>query len=519
MRIKKKPGHYLLFMPFCALSEAKGMGISMKKFPNNFLWGGATSSSQIEGGCFEGGREITIQDVVTAGTNHQPRYFTYIDNARVPGKYAQFGGILPKGARYAVLEGEYYPNHTAIDFYHKYKEDIKLLAEIGFKVFRMSICWSRIFPKGIEEKPNKEGLEFYRNVFLELKKYHIEPLVTMWHGENPIYLENEIGGWNSRDMITYFDKYVRTIVTEYKGLVKYWLTFNELNNTIMFLDLMDKELAAQEAQNTYQQIHHKFVASAHAVTIAHAIDPDCRVGCMIAHAVNYPATCAPKDVIATMENNQKITFYCGDVQVRGYYPSYAGRILEQAGVKLKITSQDLEDMKGGTVDFYSFSYYSSACATAGKSVQASKGNFTIGEKNPYLQYSEWGWGMDPDGLRFALNEIYDRYQIPVFVVENGLGAEDIAESDGSIHDLYRIEYIRDHIKAMRLAIVDGVELLGYTTWGCLDEISASTGEMKKRYGFIYVDRDDAGNGTLERRKKDSFNWYKRVIASNGEELD
>lgn len=490
----------------------------MKRFPDNFFWGGATSSSQIEGGFQEGGRGITIQDVVTAGNNHQSRYFTYIDKDGKPGKFAQFGGALPEGARYAVLENEYYPTHKAVDFYHYYKEDIKMLAEMGFKMFRMSVCWSRIFPKGIEEEPNREGLEFYRDIFLELRKYGIEPLVTIWHGENPIYLENEIGGWNSRKMIAYFDKYVRTVISEYKGLVKYWLTFNELNNTIMFLDLMEDELAKKEAQSTYQQIHHKFVASAHAVKIAHTIDPDCKVGCMIAYAVNYPSTCAPEDVIAAMEKNQRISFYCGDVQVRGYYPAYAQKILEKADVKLQITHQDFIDLKEGIVDFYSFSYYSSACVTAGKTQETVKGNFTIGEKNPYLKYSEWGWGMDPDGLRYALNQIYDRYQIPVIVVENGLGAVDTIEADGKIHDSYRMEYIRNHIKAMKAAIEDGVELFGYTTWGCIDEISASTGEMMKRYGFIYVDRDNEGNGTMKRSRKDSFYWYKKVIESNGEDL-
>lgn len=490
----------------------------MRKFPDNFLWGGATSSSQLEGGCREGGRGMTIQDVATAGTNNKPRYFTYIDKDGRPGKYEQFGGRLPEGAKYAVLDGEYYPSHRAVDFYHHYREDIRMLAEMGFRVFRMSICWSRIYPKGTEEEPNREGLEFYRNIFLELKKYDIEPLVTIWHGENPLNLENEIGGWNSRKMIAYFDKYVRTILTEYKGLVKYWLTFNELNNTIMFLDLMGKELAEKEAQATYQQIHHKFVASAHAVMAARQIAPECKVGCMIAYAVNYPSTCAPEDVIAAMEKNQRISFYCGDVQVRGYYPSYSERILEQAGVKLEITEQDLADLKEGTVDFYSFSYYSSACVTAGKSVEAAKGNFTIGEKNPYLKYSSWGWGMDPDGLRYALNQIYDRYQIPVMVVENGLGAIDEVEKDGSIHDSYRIEYLRDHIKALGAAIEDGVDVFGYTTWGCIDEISASTGEMMKRYGFLYVDLDNDGNGTLARKRKDSFFWYKEVIASNGQRL-
>lgn len=491
----------------------------MSKFPDHFFWGGATSSSQLEGGCFEGGRGLTIQDVVTAGSNHEPRYFTFVDKYGKPGKYPQFGGTLPQGANYAVLEGEYYPNHRAVDFYHYYKEDIKMLAEMGFKMFRMSICWSRIFPKGIEAEPSREGLDFYRNIFIELKKYKIEPLVTIWHGENPLYLENEIGGWSSRKMITYFDKYAHTVLTEYKGLVKYWLTFNELNNTIMFLDLMPKELAKKQAQDTYQQIHHKFVASAHTVMAAHEIDSDYQVGCMIAYGVNYPSTCAPADVLACMENTQRVSHYCSDVQVRGYYPGYAKRIHEEAGVTLEITEQDRKDMKEGTVDFYSFSYYSTACTSSRAIVDAAKGNFSIGEKNPYLTYSEWGWAMDPDGLRFALNRIYERYQIPVIVVENGLGAVDKVEEDGSIHDDYRIEYIRGHIKALEQAIADGVDLFGYTTWGCIDEISASTGEMKKRYGFIYVDCDDLGNGTLSRSRKDSFYWYQKVIASNGADLN
>ncbi len=490
----------------------------MRPFPKNFLWGGATSSSQIEGAFDEDGRGLTIQDVVTAGTNTSPRYYTYLDRDGVPGKYAQFLGELPKEAKYAVLDGEYYPTHKAVDFYHHYKEDIALLAQMGFKAFRMSICWSRIFPRGDETEPNREGLNFYRQVFQELKKYQIEPIVTMWHGEDPLYLVNTYGGWDDRRMIDAFDRYARTILTEYRGLVKYWLTFNEINNTIMFLDLMPRELAARSAQSTYQQIHHKLVASAHAVKAAHQIDPAYKVGCMIAYAVNYPRTCAPEDVMAKVEKDQKIVHYCADVQVRGYYPSYAKAILERAGVKLMMAEEDKKDLREGTVDFYSFSYYSSACASAAEIREVSKGNFTIGEKNPYLTYSEWGWGMDPTGLRYALNMIYDRYQIPVIVVENGLGAEDKPDEQGEIHDDYRIEYLRGHIEAMGQALADGVDLFGYTSWGCIDEISASTGEMKKRYGFIYVDRDNAGNGTLARSRKDSFYWYKKVIETNGEEL-
>ncbi|HJD22171.1 MAG TPA: family 1 glycosylhydrolase [Candidatus Gemmiger faecigallinarum] len=490
----------------------------MKGFPSNFLWGGATSSSQLEGGWQEGGRGPTIQDVATAGSNDSPRYFTYRDAQGRPGRYPQFGGTLPDGAQYAVLPGEYYPNHDAVDFYHHYREDIALLAGMGFKVFRMSICWSRIFPRGDETEPNPEGLDFYRRVFEELRSHGIEPLVTLWHGEDPLYLVNTIGGWRSREMIDHFTRYARTVLTAYRGLVKYWLTFNELNNTVMFLDLMPPELAAAQAQDTYQQLHHKLVASARTVQLAHQIDPSFQVGCMIAYAVNYPRTCAPQDVLAAMEKDQRITHYCGDVQVRGRYPAYAGRIWRQAGVRLEATDQDREDLRRGTVDFYSFSYYSSACISAGGVREASKGNFTIGEKNPCLSYSEWGWAMDPDGLRFALNAVCSRYGLPVMVVENGLGAQDTVEPDGSIHDPYRIAYLRSHIQAMRQALDDGVDLFGYTAWGCIDEISASTGEMKKRYGFLYVDRDDAGRGTMARRKKDSYDWYRRVIASNGADL-
>lgn len=395
----------------------------------------------------------------------------------------------------------------AIDFYHHYKEDIALFAEMGFKVFRLSICWSRIFPNGNEEKPNKAGLDFYRTVFRELKKYNIEPLVTLWHGEDPLYLENEIHGWASREMIGYFEHYVKTVVSEFKDYVKYWLTLNEINNRMMFLDLMPADIAERSKANTYQELHYKLVASARAVKIAHDIDPGCHVGCMIAHAVYYPSTCAPQDVLAAMKQSDRINYYCADVQVRGEYPFFAKQLWEKEQVHVEISEQDLIDLKNGIVDFYSLSYYSTQCLGAGTILEASKGNFTRGAKNPYLTYSEWGWAMDPDGLRFILNEIYSRYQIPIFIVENGLGAVDEVV-DETVHDLYRIDYLRAHIDAMEQAIADGVKLLGYTTWGCIDGISASTGEMKKRYGFIYVDVDDEGHGTFARLKKDSFAWYK-----------
>ena len=351
-------------------------------------------------------------------------------------------------------------------------------------------------------------------------RYNIEPLVTIWHGETPLYIENELLGWANRKTIELFKKYARTLFEEYKGVVHYWLTFNEINNALMFLNLLPTESAANDAQRTFTLLHHRLLASAEIVQMGHAIDPENKIGCMICYGESYPATCNPKDVIADMELKQMQQFYCSDVQVRGAYPSYSNRIWEKYGVQLDVTAEDRAVLKAGTVDFYSFSYYCTSLVTAedteGK--EKVKGNFTAGIRNPYLEYSKWGWAIDADGLRFSLNEIYDRYGIPVMVVENGLGAADTVETDDSIHDDYRIDYLRKHITALREAINDGVDLIGYTTWGCIDEVSMVTGEMKKRYGFIYVDRDNEGSGTLKRLKKDSFYWYKKVIASNGENL-
>lgn len=489
-------------------------------FPNHFLWGGATSASQIEGGYREGGKGLSIFDVRTAGSMHGPRYYTYRDKAGVPGKYAELLELMPEGAKYEIHDGEYYPNHTAIDFYHQWKEDIRLLAEMGIQVFRMSIDWSRIYPTGVEEMPNPEGLRFYRGIFEELRRYHIEPLVTIWHGETPLYIENELGGWENREVISLFEKYARTLFMEFKGLVHYWLTFNEINNVIMFLNVMPQEAARKDAPRTFRLLHNRLLASAKAVQIGHAIDPENQIGCMICYGESYPATCNPKDVIADMEMKQLQQFYCSDVQVRGSYPAFARRIWKKYGVELKVSPEDAEVLKNGTVDFYSFSYYGTSLVTSESTdgAETVNGNFTAGLRNPYLEYSKWGWAIDADGLRFSLNEIYDRYGIPIMIVENGLGAEDTVEEDGSIHDSYRIAYHQKHIEAMRQAIEDGVNLIGYLTWSILDGISMTTGEMSKRYGFIYVNKFDDGTGDLSRVRKDSFYWYQKVIATNGEKL-
>lgn len=487
-------------------------------FPKNFFWGGATAANQCEGGWNEGGRGPALTDMTTAGSATSMRAVTYRMPDGTVREVPSFFGA-PEGARAVVADGYYYPNQKAIDFYHHYKEDIALFAEMGFKMFRMSISWSRIFPKGIEEEPNQAGLDFYRNVFTELKSHGIEPLVTISHYDTPLYIEEELGGWLNRDTIKLFDRYTEVLFKEYKGLVKYWLTFNEINNLIMLKDIIPNYPKEKTAE-ALQKLHYQYVASARAVKRAHAIDPDYVVGCMIAGGPStYPLTCDPKDVMATMLHEQEGVYYTADVMVRGEYPYFAQRIWDKYGAKLDITEEDKRELKEGRVDMLTYSYYATSCCTTHEVTETAGGNFTMGPKNPYLQYSEWGWSMDADGLRYSLNQYYERYRVPIMVVENGLGAVDVLEADGAIHDPYRIEYLRAHIRAMEEAINDGVDLIAYTPWGCIDLISAGTGEMKKRYGFIYVDLDNEGKGTYDRYRKDSFYWYKKVIESNGAELE
>ena len=487
-------------------------------FPEGFLWGGATAANQCEGAWNVDGRGPAKTDMTTGGTVNTPRMITYRMPDGATGAVPQWEP-LPKGAKLAVLDGYFYPNHDAIDCYHRYKEDIALFAEMGFKQYRMSISWSRIFPKGIEDEPNQAGLDFYRGVFEELQKYGIEPLVTMWHFDTPLYLEEELGGWKNRDILPLWDKYARTILTEYKGLVKNWLTFNEINNTVQFLGMMGPA-SDQAFQDAYQHLHHQFLASAHAVRMAHEIDPAYKVGCMICGITHYPLTCDPDDMALTQRMWEKGIFYCGDVQCKGRYPVFARRLWNEHNVAVAMEPGDAEDLATGTVDFYTFSYYMSNCDTTHTDTETAGGNMVMGAKNPYLAYSDWGWALDPKGLRYYLELAYDRYEKPLMVVENGLGAYDTVEEDGSVHDPYRIDYLRAHIEEMGKSInIDGVDLIGYTTWGCIDLVSAGTGEMRKRYGFIYVDRDDEGNGTFARSRKDSFYWYKKVIASNGTDLD
>lgn len=465
------------------------------KFPKEFLWGGATAANQCEGAWNEDGKGASIQDYMPHGIMQGPSEVIDEHNLKLKG----------------------------IDLYHHYKEDIALFAEMGFKVYRLSIAWSRIFPNGDDEKPNEKGLEFYDNVFDECKKYGIEPLVTLSHYETPYHLAKKYDGWKSRDLIGFYEKYVRTVFTRYKEKVHYWITFNEINS-IWHFPLMGAGILTPKnllnAQDLYQAAHHELVASALATKIGHEIDSENKIGCMVLGLTSYPRTCNPDDVIATMEESKRGYFFT-DIHMRGYYPPYALKMMEKEGVVLDATDEDLEILKN-TCDFLSFSYYMSKCiASNPEQYEKGKGNLTTGVKNPYLQESQWGWQIDPKGLRYLLNTYYDRYQKPLFIVENGLGAKDTLlseEKDGYwVEDDYRIQYMNDHLTQVSKAINDdGVEVMGYTSWGCIDLISASTAEMKKRYGFIYVDRNNDGTGSFKRYKKKSFYWYKKVIETNGQ---
>ena len=472
-------------------------------FRQDFLWGGATAANQCEGAYREDGRGLANVDLAPVGK----------DRAAV---------ITGEMKMFEFDEHHFYPAKEAIDMYHRYKEDIALFAEMGFKTYRLSIAWSRIFPKGDENEPNEAGLKYYEDLFKECKKYGIEPLVTITHFDCPMHLVEKYGAWRSRELVGFYENLCHVIFNRYKGLVKYWLTFNEIN-MILHAPFMGAGLYFEEGENKeqikYQAAHHELLASAIATKIAHEVDPENKVGCMLAAGANYAYTSKPEDVWASRKADRENYFFI-DVQSRGEYPSYALKEMERKGITLPIQEGDLELLKEHTVDFVSFSYYSSRLQSTDPAVnEQTSGNIFESLKNPYLESSEWGWQIDPLGLRITLNDLYDRYQKPLFIVENGLGAVDTPDENGYVVDDYRIEYLAEHIKAMRDAVeIDGVDLLGYTTWGCIDLVSAGTGEMKKRYGFIYVDRDNEGNGTLNRSKKKSFDWYKKVIATNGEDL-
>ncbi|WP_373236832.1 6-phospho-beta-glucosidase [Hungatella hathewayi] len=476
----------------------------MNDFPETFLWGGATAANQCEGGYQEEGCGLSTVDTIPYGEDRFP--------------------VMRGDKNMLSCDDEHvYPTHTAIDMFHRYKEDIALFAEMGFNCYRMSVAWTRIFPAGDEDKPNEAGLQFYDDIFNECKKYGIEPVVTICHFDTPIQLIKEFGGWKNRRMIDYYLKYCKTIFERYRKKVKYWISFNEIN-MILHLPYMGAGIVFEpndyKEQVKYQAAHHELIASALATKLLHSIIPSAKMGCMLAAGEVYPYSCKPEDVFDAMEKNRDNYFFI-DVQSRGGYPSYAKKKLEELQIELQTDPEDEQILRDNTVDFISLSYYASRLTSTDPELLKDMTNGNVFEtiKNPYLKTSEWGWQIDPLGFRITLNTLYDRYQKPLFIVENGLGAIDMMTEDEKVHDEYRISYLRDHINAMKDAMnKDGVDIIGYTSWGCIDLVSASNGMMQKRYGFIYVDINDDGSGTGKRIKKDSFYWYQKVIGSNGSVL-
>lgn len=477
--------------------------MSTFRFPKHFLWGGALAANQAEGAYLEDGKGLSIVDLLPAGETRRA-----IMKGEVP-------SLTP-------LEGQFYPSHEAIDFYHRYPEDIALFAEMGFKALRVSIAWARIYPTGEDTAPNEAGLRYYDNLFDELLAHGIQPVVTLAHFDVPVNLVGKYGSWRSRELVSLFETYAITVFSRYKDKVKYWMTFNEIN-MLLHLPFLGAGLVFQDGdhikQIQYQAAHHQLVASALAVRACHDIIPDAKIGCMLAAGSFYPYTCNPEDVFLGMEKDRESYFFI-DVQSRGEYPGYAKRFFKDHGLSIEMQPEDAAILKEHTVDYIGFSYYSSRTTSTDPEIikNMTSGNVFGSVANPYLKKSEWGWTIDPKGFRITANQLHDRYQKPLFVVENGFGATDNILPDGSIDDSYRIDYLKQHIAEMAEAIQDGVDIIGYTSWGCIDIVSASSGEMKKRYGYVYVDRDNEGNGSMKRMKKKSFDWYRNVIASDGTNL-
>lgn len=464
-------------------------------FPKEFLWGGAIAANQAEGAFNEDGKGLSIADVLPVGKD---RF---------------------KDVSLNIEDDKYYPSHRAIDFYHTYKEDLKELSELGMKCFRTSIAWSRIFPNGDEAEPNEKGLEFYDNLFDELLKYNMEPVITISHFETPLNLIKKYGGWKNRKLIDFYTNFCEVIFNRYKHKVKYWMTFNEINHAHT-LPLIAAAIEVKEdeskLQDIYKASHNMLVASAKAVIMGHDINEEFKIGCMLSLSPIYPASCKPEDVFESYELRRRSLFY-SDIQLLGEYPAYFNRIAKENNISIEMEAEDKEILKKGVCDYLGFSYYRSSLHEAGMKILGNTGGL-LGKKNPYLKESKWGWPIDPLGLRYVCNELTDRYHKPLFIVENGLGTSDEIAEDGKIHDDERMEYLKEHVIMMKEAIEDGANILGYTWWGPIDIVSAGTGEMKKRYGFVYVDRNNDGSGTLNRRRKESYNYYKQIIESNGENL-
>ena len=486
-------------------------------FPKNFLWGGATAANQFEGGYNLNGKGLTTADVTTNGSHTNPRKITYrnLKTGETGYTLMEFDHVnsIPEGCYPDVVEGYYYPSHNATDFYHHYKEDIALMAEMGFKCFRFSTNWARIYPHGDDESPNQEGLDFYKSVLLELKKYHIEPLITLSHYEIPLNISIKYNGFASREVIDHFVRYATTVISSYQGLCKYYLTFNEIN-AMSVNAFMAGGIMYQTDTTRAQGAHNQFVASSRIVKFAHELDKNIMIGQMLAYRPPYAYYSDPKDQLKRMNEMHEMLWY-SDVQTGGHYPAYKLQEYKRKGIILDDTPEDYELIEKYPADFLSFSCYGSFTVSTHTDLKPGM----RGVDNPFVSKNAWGWSTDEAALRIALNELYDRYHKPLWIVENGIGWADEITEDHKIHDDYRIDYLRTNIQSMKDAVeIDGIPLMGYTMWGCIDLVSAGTGEMKKRYGFVYVDLDDEGKGSFNRYRKDSFYYYQKIIQSNGEEL-
>lgn len=483
-------------------------------FDNNFLWGGAIACSQADGGFLEGGKGISTQDLrfLDPSWNHEQVEEKHHNS---PFSKAEFDQALND------MDTTYYPNRRGIDFYHHYKEDISLFHELGMKIFRTSICWSRIYPNGDDELPNKDGITYYKDMFKECQKYGIKVFATILHYDIPVNLVLKYGGWKNRKTIDFYVRYAKTLFEELGDLVDYWLPFNEFNagrfapwDGVCLIQDEEKDMN----QAIFQCLHHQFIANAKTVALCHKILPGSKIGGMIARFETYPATCRPEDALQAMQDQQYSNWFYTDIMARGVYPTYMERYFDMFNIHIEFEEDDADILKSGTVDFLSFSYYFSQVSTSSQTWEKTAGNLIMANKNPYLETSEWGWQKDPIGLRISLNQMYDRYGLPIIIAENGLGTSDYLENDGKIHDPYRIDYLRTHIAQMKEAIIDGVDVIGYTMWGIIDIVSCGPLTMDKRYGVIYVDLDNGGKGSGKRYKKDSFYWYKKCIETNGKDL-
>lgn len=484
-----------------------------KGFPEKFLWGGALSSNQSEGNYLADGKSMTVADMAyfDPNTDFKKLMMSQLEVTREGIEKAK-----------SATDVTYYPKRRGIDFYHTYKEDLALLKEMGFKAFRYSFAWSRIFPDVKAENPNQKGLDFYDRVIDECLRLGMEPVITILHADLPLQIIEEYKGWANREVVDLYVKYAKTVLEHFKGRVKYWIPFNEISVDLAVPSRkmgVLKEDYSDYMNATYQALHHEFVASAKVTQLAHEIDPQNKIITMTSYGPIYPYSCNPDDVMLSLLSQQKNSLFFYDVLLRGSYPHYALKMFEDKGIQLKMAEDDLKLLNQNTSDVIGFSYYNSTVMSSEPSqLEKTAGNFMNAAKNPYLKSNEWGWTIDPVGLRYSLNYLYQMYQKPLIILESGSGFYEVLDENETLHDPYRIEYFKQHILELKKAVEDGVDVIGYITWSPIDVVAASTGQMAKRYGFIYVDQDDLGNGTKKRYRKDSFYWYQHVILTNGEEL-